>query len=73
MSNEQHDCCSGGPGYKSPLDAFKNGPREKLIFVTCPNVDKNKHDMLATVCVDPESEDYCKVNYNKTIFYLMTY
>jgi methanethiol oxidase len=61
MVKVNRDCCKCGPGYKTPLEAFKEGPREKLIFLTCPNVDSNKPDMLATVDVNPESEDYCKV------------
>ena len=62
MSDVKRKSCNCGPGYKSPLEAFKEGPREKIIFVTCPNVDRNKSDILATVDVDPESGDYCKVN-----------
>uniref|UniRef100_A0A915M3U2 Methanethiol oxidase n=1 Tax=Meloidogyne javanica TaxID=6303 RepID=A0A915M3U2_MELJA len=61
MSETKQECCACGPGYKSPLEAFKNAPREKIIFVTCPNVDQTKPDMLATVDVDPKSEDYCKI------------
>lgn len=61
--SETKECCACGPGYKSPLEAFKNAPREKIIFVTCPNVDQTKPDMLATVDVDPKSEDYCKVGF----------
>lgn len=56
------NCCSG-PGYSSPLDAFKNGPREKLLYVVAvqPNLDDPNGDYLATVDVDPKSPDYCKV------------
>ncbi|KAI1291039.1 Methanethiol oxidase [Halotydeus destructor] len=56
-------CCEKGPGYDSPAEAIK-GPREKLIYVTCIQVDgevSGKPDYLAVVDVDPESADYCKV------------
>ncbi|MFH4975649.1 hypothetical protein AB6A40_002358 [Gnathostoma spinigerum] len=53
--------CAHGPGYASPLDAFENGPREKILIVTCPNVDPTRNDMIATVDVDPNSDTYCKV------------
>ncbi|CAK1586312.1 unnamed protein product [Parnassius mnemosyne] len=53
-------CCKG-PGYKSPLDAFRNGPREKLLYVVCVQPNPNKQDYLATVDVDPESSTYCQV------------
>uniref|UniRef100_A0A915DQU2 Methanethiol oxidase n=1 Tax=Ditylenchus dipsaci TaxID=166011 RepID=A0A915DQU2_9BILA len=55
-------CCDCGPGYASPQDAFLNGPREKGLFVTCPNVSvPKKPDAIVTVDVDPESSTYCKV------------
>nr|AYD88369.1 selenium-binding protein [Achaea janata] len=50
-----------GPGYASPLDAFNNGPREKLIYVICVQPDQTKQDYLGTVDVDPESPTYCQV------------
>ncbi|KAK0397811.1 hypothetical protein QR680_002280 [Steinernema hermaphroditum] len=54
-------CCgSGGPGYASPADAI-NGPKEKVLFVTCPSLDKTKGDVIATVDVDPDSETYNKI------------
>jgi len=30
-------CCHAamGPGYATPLEAMKKGPREKLVYVTC--------------------------------------
>jgi len=51
----------GGPGYASPLEAM-NGPREKLVYVPCivPH-ERQSPDYLATVMVDPDSSDYCKV------------
>uniref|UniRef100_A0A914HXL3 Methanethiol oxidase n=1 Tax=Globodera rostochiensis TaxID=31243 RepID=A0A914HXL3_GLORO len=51
-----------GPGFKSPGDAFQKGPREKVIFVTCPNVNPSEAaDIIASVDVDPDSETFCKV------------
>jgi len=55
--------CCHGPGYASPLDAMQNGPRETLIYVTCPrrNVTPGKPDYLATIDVDPDSPTYSQV------------
>lgn len=52
-----------GPGYATPLDAMKNGPRETLLYTVCvqPNEGEGKSDLLATVDVDPESPTYCQV------------
>ena len=58
-------CCSagsGGPGYATPLDAFRFGAREKLVYVPCVVPQKDRPDYLATVDIDPESADYCKVS-----------
>ncbi|XP_063828106.1 methanethiol oxidase isoform X1 [Ostrinia nubilalis] len=52
---------SEGPGYASPLDAFKNGPREQLLYVICVQPDQSKQDYLATVDVDPKSPTYSQV------------
>lgn len=51
-----------GPGYASPLDAFKNGPREQLLYVICVQPDQTKQDYLATVDVDPKSPTYSQVS-----------
>lgn len=53
-----------GPGYASPLDAMKNGPREEILYVICvqPNEGNGKTDLLATVDVDPKSPTYCQVS-----------
>ncbi|KPI91699.1 Selenium-binding protein 1 [Papilio xuthus] len=56
---EREDC--KGPGYSSPLEAFKNGAREKLLYVVCVQPDLTKQDYLATVDVDPESPTYSQV------------
>lgn len=53
-----------GPGYKSPLDAYKNGKREKLLYTICiqPNSETNsKPDYLAIIDVDPDSTTYSQV------------
>ncbi|XP_054707119.1 methanethiol oxidase-like [Uloborus diversus] len=51
-------------GYNSPLEAMKNGPREKLAYVTCVSAkwkSTNQPDFLATVDLDPESETFSKI------------
>ena len=55
----------GGPGYKSPLDAMRNGPREKLVYIPCIQPlaqETHRQDYLATVDVDPGSPTYSKVS-----------
>lgn len=62
-----------GPGYASPLDAMKNGPREKIVYLPCiqpPHFKKTKADYLATVDVDPESHSYGKVIHRLQMPYL---
>ena len=52
-----------GPGYKSPVEAML-GPRETLLYVTCIEADgkqNGKRDFLATVDVDPQSEQFCQI------------
>ncbi len=55
--------CYNGPGYATPLEAMK-GPREKIVYLPCiyNNTGIKKPDYLATVDIDPESPDYCKVS-----------
>ncbi|XP_049874742.1 methanethiol oxidase [Pectinophora gossypiella] len=53
-------CCKG-PGYASPMAAFRNGPREQLLYVVCVQPDKTKQDYLATIDVDPKSPTYSQV------------
>ena len=45
------------------MDAFENGPREKLLYVVTvqPNLDEPHGDYLSTVDVDPESPTYSQV------------
>ncbi|CAG0891653.1 unnamed protein product [Cyprideis torosa] len=58
-------CCGSGPGYRTPLDAMVQGPREKIIYLPCIHPRrvgmKAVPDYLATVDVDPESPTYCQV------------
>uniref|UniRef100_A0AC35U8N2 Methanethiol oxidase n=1 Tax=Rhabditophanes sp. KR3021 TaxID=114890 RepID=A0AC35U8N2_9BILA len=54
-------CCGKGDiGYKTPQDAI-NGPKEKVIFMTCVNVNKGGHDMIVTVDVDRKSTSYGEI------------
>jgi len=57
-------CCHTGPGYATPLDAFNNGPREKILYIPAIPTGEGAHDRydyLATVDVDPESSTYSQV------------
>lgn len=55
--------CRRGPGYATPLEAMKNGPREKLLYIVAvqPNLDHPDGDYLATVDCDPTSSTYSQV------------
>ncbi|XP_015595578.1 methanethiol oxidase [Cephus cinctus] len=55
------ECASCGPGYRSPIAAMLEGPREKILYVVCINTDDSKPDVLSTVDVDPESPTYCQI------------
>lgn len=52
-----------GPGYESPMWAFKHGPREKILYVITvqPDLDDEKGDYLSVVDVDPQSPTYCQI------------
>ena len=54
-------CGSCGPGYATPMDAFKYGSREKIVYIPCIVPGKDRPDYVATVDIDPKSQDYCKV------------
>ncbi|KAF8069628.1 selenbp1 [Scenedesmus sp. PABB004] len=55
-------CAGGGPGYATPLDAMRKGPREALIYVPCIIPDQaSRPDYLAVVDVDPGSATYSTV------------
>uniref|UniRef100_G3NFU3 Methanethiol oxidase n=1 Tax=Gasterosteus aculeatus TaxID=69293 RepID=G3NFU3_GASAC len=57
------NCSECGPGYRSPLDAMKEGRREEIVYLPCiyRNTDIHKPDYLATVDVDPKSSTYTQV------------
>lgn len=62
-----------GPGYATPLDAYTNGEREKIVYLPCiipPQFKKTKADYLATVDVDPSSPTYSKVIHRLMMPYL---
>ena len=56
------DC--SGPGYATPLDAMKRGPREKLLYIPCiyTGTSSKKPDYLATIDCDPASSNFGKVS-----------
>ncbi|XP_058463172.1 methanethiol oxidase [Malaya genurostris] len=55
--------CYCGPGYATPLDAVRDGPREKLLYVVTvqPNLNESHGDYLSTVDVDPDSPTFCQI------------
>ena len=53
--------CCRGPGYATPMDAFKNSKKEKLLYLPCLIPTKDRPDYLATVDVDETSSDFGKV------------
>lgn len=63
MSSGKKSCKACGPGYATPLDAFKNGEREKLLYTITvqPNKQEPHGDYLSTVDVDPNSPTYSQV------------
>jgi len=66
--NGGSDC--SGPGYATPLDAMKRGPREKLLYIQCiyTNTSIKKPDFLATIDCDPASSNYGKV---RLVYYIL--
>ncbi|XP_064465354.1 methanethiol oxidase-like, partial [Ornithodoros turicata] len=58
MSDCHHQCPS--VGHPTPLAAMR-GPHEKILYIPCIVPSKDLPDYLATICVDPESDDYGKV------------
>jgi len=58
-----HSSCCGGPGYKSPQEAMKHGPREEILYTLCVQPDQTKQDYLAVIDVSPSSPTYCQVIY----------
>ncbi|XP_013390785.1 selenium-binding protein 1-like isoform X2 [Lingula anatina] len=69
---QEKACQEVGPGYKSPLDAMRNAPREKIVYVPCirRNTATTGPDYLATVDIDPHSKNYCKVIHRLDMPYL---
>jgi selenium-binding protein 1 len=61
MSSSTSSCCKAGPGYASPLEAMKNGPQEKLLYVAMIPCQEDQPDYLATIDVDPNSPNYQQV------------
>lgn len=47
--------------FDGPLEAFKKGKREKILYVSCVNPQKNKPDYLAVVDADEKSSTFCQV------------
>ncbi len=43
-------------------EAFKNGPRETLLYLPAIVVDGSRPDYLATVDADPKSSTYSQVS-----------
>ncbi|XP_028404277.1 methanethiol oxidase-like [Dendronephthya gigantea] len=72
FTNKATKHCCTGPGYATPLDAMKNGPREKIFYLPCiyQSTGIKKPDYLATVDVDPQSPDYCKVIHRLPVLHL---
>ncbi|GLI68840.1 hypothetical protein VaNZ11_013383 [Volvox africanus] len=56
-----NSCCAKGPGYASPLEAYRHGPKEKLLYIPCVIPDHSRPDYVATVDVDPESATYKQI------------
>jgi selenium-binding protein 1 len=50
-----------GPGYASPLEAMKNGPPEKILYVSMLPCQDDQPNYLATVDVDPNSPKYQQI------------
>lgn len=39
--------------YKTPLDAYNNGEREKLLYTVALPIDETKPDYIVTIDTDP--------------------
>ncbi|KAI5717928.1 hypothetical protein M8J77_013670 [Diaphorina citri] len=62
MTPNPTSCCSGkGPGYRTPVDAMRYGPRETLLYVICIQPNGQHPDYLAVIDVDPQSKTYQQV------------
>ena len=51
---------------------MKNGPREKIVYLPCIYNDTgiDALDYVATVDIDPESENFCKVRKDLFVYIL---
>ena len=65
-----NETCKCGPGYKTPLLAMY-GPREEILYVPAVYSGTNTHqpDYLATIDVNPNSKDYCKIIHRLSMKY----
>lgn len=66
-SSKGSDC---GPGYRSPLAAMFEGPREQIMYVVCIHTDENKPDVLSTVDLDPSSPTYCQIIHKLRMYHV---
>ncbi|MEW5298769.1 MAG: hypothetical protein WDW36_001852 [Sanguina aurantia] len=53
--------CCGTVGFATPMDAYRSGAREKLLYLPAVVADKSRPDYLATVDADPDSTTYSQV------------
>mmetsp|Transcript_16580 Transcript_16580/g.30001 ORF Transcript_16580/g.30001 Transcript_16580/m.30001 type:complete len:562 (-) Transcript_16580:711-2396(-) len=62
--------CKHGPGYATPLDAFRKGPREELLYIPAIVPDKSRPDYLVTVDVNPSNPTYGQIIHRLPMPYL---
>merc|ERR1712130_143698 len=59
------ECKVNNIEYATPMDAFKNGRREQILYTTATRTDNesssDKGDFVAVVDVDPSSKTYCTI------------
>ena len=62
-------CCAGaagtGPGYATPLDAYRSGESERIAYLPVTTVDHTRPDYLATVDLDPASPTHSQARRGK--------
>ena len=60
-----NECPTNDIQHATPMDAFKNGKREKLLFTTANRTDNvsqsDEGDFVAVVDVNPSSPTYCSI------------
>ena len=63
-TKEDCDSCNN-IDFSTPMNAFTNGKREKLLYTTATRTDNvessDAGDFLAVVDVDPQSKTYCQI------------